>query len=137
MIERCQYVNTFTVFRSKSDRIFIDPLLTCTFDKLMRLMEKDGLDPIEDRVYVCSECFGKLVSFMLTNPGFLKQGGLPSSLRAIPLVEGEIEPCEKCNTSQATAYIPCLPPSQIERVQRECERESWQVKTNSKKQTAF
>ena len=102
--------------RSKTDRIFIDPLLTCTFQKSMRLMEKDGLDPIEDRVYVCSDCFGKLVTFMLTNPGFLKQEGLPSTLRAIPLVEGEIEPCEKCNIRKATGYIPCVPPSQKQRV---------------------
>ena len=104
--------------RSKTDRIFIDPLLTCTFGNVMRLMENDGLDPIEDRVYVCSECFGKLCTFMLTNPAFLKQAGLPSNLRAIPLVEGEIEPCEKCNLVKATAYIPCLPPSQIESVER-------------------
>jgi len=79
-------------------------------------MEKDGLDPIEDRVYVCSDCFGKLTSFMLTNPAFLKLSGLPSTLRAIPLEGGIVEPCEKCNIRKATAYIPCISPSQVERV---------------------
>ena len=83
----------------------------------MRIMENDRNDPLGDRVYVCSECFGKLCTFMLTNPNFLKQSGLPSSLRAIPLEGGAVEPCEKCNLQTATGYIPCSPPSpKIERV---------------------
>ena len=83
----------------------------------MTILEKAENGSLGDRVYVCSGCFGKLVSFMLTNPNFLKQSGLPSSLRAIPLEEGTTEPCEKCNLQKATGYIPCSPPSpKIERV---------------------
>ena len=82
----------------------------------MRIVEEAENGSRRDRVYVCSECFGKLVSFMLTNPNFLKQLGLPSSLRAIPLEEGTTEPCEKCNLQTATGYIPCSPPTpKIER----------------------
>ncbi len=77
-------------------------------------MVSEGFDPLEDRVYVCSECFGKLVTFMLTNPSFLKLSGLPSTLRAIPLAEGVVEPCEKCNIKPASGYIPCLSPSQLQ-----------------------
>lgn len=64
----------------------------------------------EARVYVCSECFGKLVSFMLTNPSLIKQMGFPKSLTAHPLEGGRTVPCEKCKTAKATGYIPCSSP---------------------------
>lgn len=72
-------------------------------------MGRNSVEP-EARVYVCSECFGKVASFMLTNPSLIKQMGFPKSLTAHP-VDGEVaEPCEKCNFALATGYILCSPP---------------------------
>ncbi len=78
-------------------------------------MEKTDYGPSGDRVNVCSSCFGKLVSFMLTNPSLLKQMGLAPALRAIPLEQGVVEPCEECNFEKATGYIPCSKPKSVER----------------------
>jgi len=74
-------------------------------------MEKEGLEPLGAHIYTCSKCFGWLVTFMLTNPQWLADQGLPPILRAIPLEEGVVEPCERCNMQKATCYIPCFPPS--------------------------
>ena len=73
-------------------------------------MEIEDLVPTGERVYVCTDCFGKLVTFMLTNPNLLKSQNLPSTLTAYPVETGMKEPCEKCNSQIATGFIPCLPP---------------------------
>ena len=66
-----------------------------------------------DNVYICSGCFGKLASFMLTNPALLKQMGLPKNLRVEPVGPGIVEPCEKCNVNKADGIIPCVKAAQV------------------------
>lgn len=79
-------------------------------------MENDNYGSVGDRVNVCSGCFGKLVSFMLTNPNLIKTMGLPKTLTAIPIEQGKSMSCEKCNVKIATGYIPCSKPESGERV---------------------
>ena len=83
-------------------------------------MGKDGIKPLEACIFICTECFGKLASFMLTNPNWIKQQGIPSALKAIPLEKGIVEPCEYCNFAQATGYIPTSLPKK-ENGEREIE----------------
>ena len=73
-------------------------------------MENRELVPTKDRVYVCAKCFGKLVTFMLTNPNLVKSKNLPSTLTVHPVEPGIKKPCEKCNSQIATGFIPCVPP---------------------------
>lgn len=73
------------------------------------LMEREELVP-KERVYVCTNCFGKLVTFMLTNPNLLKSWSLPTStLTAYPVEDGIVKLCQKCNDNIATGFIPLLP----------------------------
>ena len=60
--------------------------------------------------YICSECFGKLATFMLTNPSLLKQMGFPKPLTVNPLEAGMVEFCSECKTARATGTITRTPP---------------------------
>ena len=72
-------------------------------------MGKNNIEP-EARAYVCSDCFGKLASFMLTNPALIKNLGIIYPLTIHPVEEGVAVPCKYCNSAIATGYIPCIPP---------------------------
>ena len=70
-------------------------------------MEKDGLEPLEAHIYVCTSCFGVLVTSMLSDPNWVKEQDMPSTLTAVPVPLGLMEPCAGCNNNPATGFIPC------------------------------
>ena len=72
-------------------------------------MEKEGLVPTAERVYVCSNCFGKLTVFMLNHPESFAAMNLPPTLTANPVEKGVVESCEACRSHQATGFILCSP----------------------------
>ena len=71
-------------------------------------MEKEGLVPTAERVYVCSNCFGKLTVFMLNHPEIIAAENLPPTLTANPVEKGVVESCDYCS-HQATGFIHCSP----------------------------
>ena len=97
---------------TKSDQTAIklikDQLISTNTVQLLTLMEKYGLEPLEAHIYVCTSCFGALVTYMMENPNWANSRNKSSILTAIPVEEGLMEPCAVCNINRATGFIPCF-----------------------------